>query len=165
MIALPDPVARRAATVIAALIAEGATVATAESCTGGLIAAALTSVPGSSEAVHGGFVTYANAAKEKMLGVSPVTLAEHGAVSEQTAREMALGARRETGATYTVAVTGIAGPDGGTAEKPVGLVWFGLAGPDGVIADKRLFGDLGRAEIRQATVLYALDMLKRAMKG
>ncbi len=163
MIALTDPVVRRAAEVIAALIAEGATVATAESCTGGLIAGALTSVAGSSEAVYGGFVTYANEAKQKMIGVRAETLDAHGAVSEEVAREMAEGARRVSGITYAVAVTGIAGPGGGTADKPVGLVWFGLAGPDGTVAEKHLFGDLGRAEVREATVMTALGMLKSAL--
>jgi nicotinamide-nucleotide amidase len=163
MTALPDPVVRPVHDVIAALTAQGATIATAESCTGGLIAGALTSVAGSSEAVYGGFVSYANEAKEKMLGVGANTLAAHGAVSEETAREMAAGARQKAGTTYAIAVTGIAGPGGGTAEKPVGLVWFGLAGPKGVFAEKRLFGDIGRAEVRQATVLHALDMLAIAV--
>ena len=138
-------------------------IATAESCTGGLIAGALTSVAGSSDAVYGGFVTYANAAKETMLGVSAETLAAHGAVSEETAREMAAGAQRAAGTTYAIAVTGIAGPSGGTPEKPVGLVWFGLAGPDGVVVEKRLFGAIGRTEVRAATVLNALDMLLGAL--
>ena len=163
MIALPDPIAKRAAEAIAALVAKGATVATAESCTGGLIAGALTSVAGSSDAVYGGFVTYANEAKQKMIGVRAETLAAYGAVSEQTAREMAAGARREAGTDYAIAVTGIAGPGGGTADKPVGLIWFGLAGPEGVIAEKRSFGDIGRAEVRQATVEHALDMLLAAL--
>ena len=159
MIALPDPVEKRAAEAIAALIARQATLVTAESCTGGLIAGALTSVSGSSAAVHGGFVTYANAAKEHMLGVKAETLDAHGAVSAETAWEMADGARRASGVDYAIAVTGIAGPDGGTQEKPVGLVWFGLAGPNGTRTEKQLFGAIGRAEVRQATVLHALAML------
>ena len=159
MIALPDPVEKRAAEAIAVLIAKGAMVVTAESCTGGLIAGALTSISGSSAAVHGGFVTYANAAKEHMLGVRPQTLIAHGAVSAETAQEMAGGARQLSGADYAIAVTGIAGPDGGTAEKPVGLVWFGLAGPEGTVTEKQLFGAIGRAEVREATVLHALAML------
>ncbi len=159
MIALPDPVRRLAEEVIAALIAKGATVVTAESCSGGLIAGALTSVPGCSATFHGGFVTYADAAKQMMLAVHTETLKIFGAVSEQTVSEMAEGARRMTGVTYALAVTGIAGPDGGTAEKPVGLVWFGLASSEGVVTEKRLFGAISRAEIRQATVLHALDML------
>ncbi|MBU1175801.1 MAG: nicotinamide-nucleotide amidohydrolase family protein [Alphaproteobacteria bacterium] len=162
MIALPDRIERLAGEAIAALIARKATVVTAESCTGGLIAGALTSVSGSSAAVHGGFVTYANAAKEQMLGVRPQTLAAHGAVSAETAREMAEGAQRLSGADFAVAVTGIAGPDGGTEEKPVGLVWFGLAGPGGTAVEKRLFGAIGRAAVREATVLHALAMLKSA---
>jgi len=156
---LPAPIPSRAAEVIAALIARGATVATAESCTGGLIAGALTSVAGSSEAVYGGFVTYANEAKENMIGVRSETLAEYGAVSEETAREMAAGARQRSGADYAIAVTGIAGPGGGSDEKPVGLVWFGLAGPRDIVTERCLFGDLGRTEVRAATVMHAFKML------
>lgn len=163
MTTLPEPVLARARETIKALIAHSATVATAESCTGGLIAGALTAIAGSSEAVYGGFVTYANDAKEQMLGVQTETLIAHGAVSEETAREMAAGARNKARTTYAIAVTGIAGPGGGTPDKPVGLVWFGLAGPDGVIVEKRLFGDIGRTQVRQATVLHALDMLLAAV--
>ncbi len=165
MDALPDPIPARAAEVIAALVARGETVATAESCTGGLIAGALTSVTGSSAAVYGGFITYANSAKIKMVGVSAETLLAHGAVSAETAGEMAEGARNEASTTYAIAVTGIAGPDGGSVEKPVGLVWFGLAGPSGIQTEKCLFGDIGRAEVRAGTVLHALDMLLMAAKG
>ena len=163
MIAFPDPIAQRARDLIAGLTERKQTVSTAESCTGGLIAGALTSVPGSSEAVYGGFVSYANAAKQMMLTVQTETLLAHGAVSEETAREMAWGAHRMTGTTYAIAVTGIAGPDGGTAEKPVGLVWFGLAGPKGIVAERQLFGDIGRDAVREATVLHALDMLAAAL--
>lgn len=165
MDALPDPIPALAAAVITALVGRGATVAAAESCTGGLIAGALTSVAGSSEAVWGGFVTYSNAAKEMLLGVKAETLGAHGAVSAETVAEMAAGARRASGASYAIAVTGIAGPGGATADKPVGLVWFGLAGPEGVTTNRRLFGDIGRAEVRAATVLHALDMLMRVIGG
>ena len=159
---LNDRITARAADAIAALIASGASVATAESCTGGLIGGALTSVAGSSEAVYGGFITYSNDAKRKMIGVSSETLHAHGAVSAETAGEMAEGARQKAGTTYAVAVTGIAGPGGGSEEKPVGLVWFGLAGPNGTHVEKRLFGDIGRAKVRERTVLHALDLLLAA---
>ncbi len=161
---LNDRITARAADAIAALIASGASVATAESCTGGLIGGALTSVAGSSEAVYGGFITYSNDAKRKMIGVSSETLHAHGAVSAETAGEMAEGARQKAGTTYAVAVTGIAGPGGGSEEKPVGLVWFGLAGPNGTHVEKRLFGDIGRAAVRERTVLHALDLLLAATR-
>ncbi len=133
--------------------------ATAESCTGGMIIALLTDIPGSSSMVDRGFVTYSNDAKMEMLGVSAETLAEHGAVSEETAREMAEGALERAHAGIALAVTGIAGPDGGSAEKPVGLVWFGVA-VEGkpVVAEKRLFMNLGRDYIRRETVRHALEM-------
>ena len=133
--------------------------ATAESCTGGMIIALLTDIPGSSSMVDRGFVTYSNDAKMEMLGVSAETLAEHGAVSEETAREMAEGALERAHAGIALAVTGIAGPDGGSAEKPVGLVWFAVA-VEGkpVVAEKRLFMNLGRDYIRRETVRHALEM-------
>jgi len=148
-----------AADVVGALARSGATIATAESCTGGLIASALTAAPGSSAAVYGGFVTYSNDAKITMLGVSPESLAEHGAVSETVAREMAAGARRTAGTTYAIAVTGIAGPAGGSAEKPVGLVHFALAAPSGVTHLRVEFGDIGRDRIRAETVERALKLV------
>ena len=114
--------------VLAACRAAGLTVATAESCTGGLIAGALTAIAGSSDVVECGFVTYSNAAKTAMLGVPAELIASVGAVSEAVARRMAEGAVARSGADLAVAVTGVAGPGGGSAEKPVGLVWFGLAG-------------------------------------
>ncbi len=161
---LSDRIAARAAETIAALIARKASVVTAESCTGGLIGGALTSVGGSSEVVYGGFITYANDAKVSMLGVSAETLDVHGAVSAETARAMAEGALNKAGTHFAIAVTGIAGPGGGTPDKPVGLVWFGLAGPDGTHVEKRLFGDVGRAEVRARTILHALDLLIAATK-
>jgi nicotinamide-nucleotide amidase len=133
-------------------------VATAESCTGGLIAATLTEIPGSSSMVECGFVTYSNEAKTKMLGVSPATLKAHGAVSEETALEMAAGALANSRAGIALSVTGIAGPDGGSADKPVGLVWFGLCLRGGKPeARKHIFDNRGRAVIRQETVRTALS--------
>lgn len=133
--------------------------ATAESCTGGLIIAAMTDIPGSSSMVDRGFVTYSNDAKQEMLGVSGATLDAYGAVSEQTALEMAAGALAHSRAGVALAVTGIAGPDGGSAEKPVGLVWFGLAlSGKAAIAEKRIFENRGRDFIRRETVRHALQM-------
>jgi nicotinamide-nucleotide amidase len=153
-----------AAQVIAKAQARGLRIATAESCTGGLIAAALTAVPGSSAVVEGGLVTYSNGAKIALLGVAGATLVAKGAVSQEVAREMALGAQRRCGADLAVSVTGIAGPGGATAHKPVGRVCFGLAGP-GAVAQSRLrdFGDLGRAGVRAAAVAEALGWLLEAM--
>ena len=138
--------------------------ATAESCTGGLIIAAMTDIPGSSSMVDRGFVTYSNEAKVEMLGVSPVMLDAHGAVSAETAREMAAGALARSHAGIALAVTGIAGPDGGSAEKPVGLVWFGLAMTGKpVVTEKRIFDNRGRDHIRRSTVLHALEMGLKAL--
>jgi nicotinamide-nucleotide amidase len=140
--------------------------ATAESCTGGLIIAAMTDIPGSSSMVDRGFVTYSNEAKMEMLGVSAVTLDAHGAVSAETAREMAVGALARSHAGIALAVTGIAGPDGGSAEKPVGLVWFGLAmAGKPVAASKQVFDNRGRDYIRRKTVLHALEMGLEALDG
>jgi nicotinamide-nucleotide amidase len=150
-----------AADVIAALKRRGWTIATAESCTGGLIAAALTEVPGASAVVDRGYVTYSNAAKTEMLGVRPATLAAHGAVSEPVAAEMAAGARDRSGAQVAVAVTGIAGP-GGSEHKPEGRVCFGLAQGAGVRTETRDFGALGRSAVRAAAVAHALEMVMAA---
>lgn len=138
--------------------------ATAESCTGGLIIAAMTDIPGSSSMVDRGFVTYSNEAKMDMLGVRAQTLAAHGAVSKETALEMATGALAHSRAGIALAVTGIAGPDGGSAEKPVGLVWFGLAmmGREAV-AEKRIFDNQGRDYIRRETVITALGLGLQAL--
>lgn len=139
-------------------------VATAESCTGGMIISLLTDIPGSSSMVDRGFVTYSNEAKMEMIGVSQATLDAHGAVSEQTAREMAAGALAHSRAGITLAVTGIAGPDGGSTEKPVGQVWFGLAiSGKPVIAEKRQFDNRGRDYIRRETVRHALEMGLKAL--
>ncbi len=138
--------------------------ATAESCTGGLIIATLTDIPGSSSMVDRGFVTYSNEAKMEMIGVAEATLDAHGAVSRETALEMAAGALAHSRAGIALAVTGIAGPDGGSAEKPVGLVWFGLAitgRPP--LADKRIFDNNGRDYIRRETVRMALEMGLKAL--
>jgi nicotinamide-nucleotide amidase len=135
-------------------------VATAESCTGGLLAAALTAIPGSSEMFERGFVTYSNSAKSEMLGVPFWLIERHGAVSEDVARAMAGGVLTHSHASLAVAVTGIAGPDGGTPEKPVGLVYFAAGRRDEPMRSECvLFGDLGRAEIRRRSVERALSLL------
>ena len=140
------------------------TLSVAESCTGGMIAALLTDIPGSSDYFRGGIVAYANDAKEEMLGVAPATLERHGAVSEEAAREMAAGARRRFESDLAAAVTGIAGPDGGTPEKPVGTVWFALADGQGTAARTRRFvGD--RAMVRRAASLFALELVRRRVTG
>lgn len=139
-------------------------IATAESCTGGLIAGALTDVAGSSDVVDRGFVTYSNEAKQQMLDVSAATLDRFGAVSEPTAKEMAYGALANSLADITISVTGIAGPGGASADKPVGLVWFGLA-QQGLppVTEKKTFGDIGREDVRKQTVIHALMMLRSAL--
>lgn len=151
-----------AATVLSRATAAGLTIATAESCTGGLVGGALTEVPGSSAAYLGGVVSYADEAKVTLLGVDPGLIAACGAVSDAVARAMAAAARDTLGADYAVSVTGIAGPDGGSPDKPVGTVWFGIAGPDGADAQLRRFpGD--RATVRERSVATALDILRRAL--
>ena len=151
---------------IAALVADLASLllkkrwllATAESCTGGMIAAACTDLAGSSAWFERGFVTYSNAAKIDLLGVNADVIAQHGAVSEPVARAMAQGALAKSRAQVAVSVTGVAGPTGGSAAKPVGTVWFGFAISSGVATETRLFtGD--RAAVREATVLHALQRL------
>ena len=136
--------------------------ATAESCTGGLIAAACTDLAGSSDWFERGFVTYSNAAKTELLGVPAALIEAHGAVSEPVARAMAEGAVARSRAQLAVAVTGVAGPTGGSADKPVGTVWFGWATPEGVFTEHRRF-DGDRATVRQATVAHALDGLLRRL--
>ncbi len=131
---------------------------TAESCTGGMIAAACTDLSGSSAWFERGFVTYSNASKMESLGVAASVLAEHGAVSEPVARAMAQGALAHSRAQVAVAVTGVAGPTGGSSAKPVGTVWFGFATPQGVVSETRRF-DGDRAAVRQATVQHALQRL------
>lgn len=141
----------------------GLRIAIAESCTGGMITAALTDIPGSSDVVDCGFITYSNAAKQSLLGVRPETLAQFGAVSQQVAREMAEGARERAQAGMAVAVTGIAGP-GGSEYKPEGRVCFGLARAGGTLSDTVEFGALGRAGVRAATVQHALKLLHDALR-
>jgi len=148
-----------AASLVALAIARGMRVATAESCTGGMIAAAITDVAGSSAMFGYGFVTYANEAKAAMLGVDPDVIATEGAVSEAVARAMAAGALRRSGADVAVAVTGVAGPDGGSTAKPVGTVWFGLARRGAVEFAERLVFPGDRAMVRAATVEHALGLL------
>jgi nicotinamide-nucleotide amidase len=135
------------------------TLATAESCTGGLVAGALTEIAGSSDVVDRGFVTYSNAAKMAMLGVPEATLAAHGAVSRPTAEAMAQGALARAGVDLTVSITGIAGPGGGSADKPVGLVHFAAATRDRLIHREKRYGDIGRSEVRRLSVIEALSML------
>ena len=157
-----EPLARA---VLDAGTHRGIMLATAESCTGGMIVAALTDIAGSSAVVDRGFVTYSNAAKMEMLGVSAATLDAHGAVSAKTALEMAAGALARSHAGLALSVTGIAGPDGGSAEKPVGLVWFGLARQGfQPIAEQRIFEDRGRDFIRRETVRTALEMALTALQ-
>ena len=155
----PDDIETLARTVVEAAAARRLTVVTAESCTGGLVSAALTSVAGSSAVVERGFVTYSNAAKSELLGVPAALIDRHGAVSEPVARSMAGGALARSVAQVSVAVTGIAGPGGGTADKPVGLVHFAAAGPEGLVHVERRFGDIGREAVRLASVRVALDLL------
>lgn len=148
--------------------AAGWRIVTAESCTAGWIAKALTDPPGSSAWVDSGYVTYSNTAKMRDLGVSSRTLSEHRAVSEATVREMANGALRATGVEMAIAVSGIAGPDGGTPEKPVGTVWFGVATPEArgaaAVCERRQFtGD--RDQVRRQSVDYALRLALRVLQA
>jgi nicotinamide-nucleotide amidase len=158
-----EAAARRLVTLAAA---RKRLLATAESCTGGLVAGALTDIAGSSAIFDRGFVTYSNAAKIAMLGVRPATLEQHGAVSAETAKEMAAGALARSDAFVAVSITGIAGPAGGSALKPIGLVWFAAAARDGrVLLEERYFGDIGRQPVRYASVLQALSMLEEIVGG
>jgi nicotinamide-nucleotide amidase len=161
----PEDIADLAVSVIQAAAARGWTIATAESCTGGLVAAALTAVAGSSAVVDRGFVTYSNTAKTELLGVPEAVLAEHGAVSPAVARAMAEGARERAAVSLSVSITGIAGPGGGSADKPVGLVHFACAGPGGTAHARQAFGDLGREGVRLAAVRVALGLLSDACEG
>jgi nicotinamide-nucleotide amidase len=148
--------------VLALARTRGATIALAESCTGGLVSAALTDIPDASDVFAGSVVSYANGVKSGVLGVPDAMLARHGAVSEEVARAMAEGVREITGATFSVAVTGIAGPTGGSTDRPVGTVWFALASPAGTTAFLRTFtGD--RDAVRERSTATALDTLRRAL--
>ena len=151
----------KATQVLKVFRARGLKIATAESCTGGLVAGALTEIAGSSDVVDRGFVTYSNAAKEAMLGVPAATLKRYGAVSAETAAAMAAGALKNSEADITVAITGIAGPGGGSAQKPVGLVHFAAASRDGrQFALHRRFGKIGRRRVRERSVAQALALLQ-----
>ena len=158
-VTFPDAVTERAERLLTLCRAGGLRVATAESCTGGLIAACLTEIAGSSDIVDRGFVTYSNKAKHDLLGVPDELLIRVGAVSEEVARAMAEGALKRSDAHLAVAVTGIAGPGGGTDTKPVGLVHHACAGPGGAISHRRVVYPGDRGAVRLATVETALDML------
>lgn len=148
--------------IAAALLARKATLATAESCTGGLVGAALTALPGSSAWYLGGVVAYSNELKLRLLGVAPGILKRHGAVSSATAKAMAAGARKKCKTDFAVSITGIAGPGGGTPDKPVGLVHMAVAGPDGICAfEHRFAGDRAgiRAAAAKAALRHVLDAL------
>jgi nicotinamide-nucleotide amidase len=139
---------------------------TAESCTGGLVAAALTEIPGSSDVLERGFVTYSNAAKESDLGVQASVIHRHGAVSAETAEAMALGALTASPADLSVAITGVAGPGGGSPEKPIGLVHFAAARRGGRILRKEVrYGDVGRSEVRRRSVLTAFALVREILSG
>jgi nicotinamide-nucleotide amidase len=163
MMTLPDSTLQDAEALLAVCRSKGIMLATAESCTGGLIAAALTAIAGSSDVVDRGFVTYSNSAKNQMIGVPMALIEAHGAVSEEVARAMSEGALARSHAAIAVSVTGVAGPGGGSADKPVGLVCFGLAQTaKPAITERQVFpGD--RAEIRAATVAHALKMIRAAL--
>jgi nicotinamide-nucleotide amidase len=150
--------------VIRVMTARKKTLAVAESCTGGLIASRLTDVPGASAVLLAGLVTYSNEAKIKFLGVRAEAIAEHGAVSELVAAQMSEGALRQTGADYALSVTGIAGPGGGTPEKPVGTVFIGLAGAGETIVEKN-FNPWDRETFKSVTAQQALDLVRRKALG
>jgi len=151
----------RAEMLLAQARAKGLKIATAESCTGGLVAGLLTEIPGSSDVVERGFVTYSNQAKEEMLGVPAAMLRQHGAVSEPVARAMAEGAIRNSTAQLSVAITGVAGPGGGSDDKPVGLVHIAAArAGEATLHRECRFGDIGRDAVRLASVATALEMLQ-----
>ena len=157
---IDDSILAQAETLLSACRAAGLKLATAESCTGGLIAATLTAIAGSSDVVDRGFVTYSNDAKTDLVGVPPALIVAHGAVSEPVARAMAEGAVARSLADLSVSVTGVAGPGGGSADKPVGLVWFGCAKRGApTVSEHRIFpGD--RSDVRRATVAHALHLLR-----
>ena len=156
-----EQLAAAAERVLSLCRAGGFTIATAESCTGGLVAAMLTEISGSSDVFERGFVTYSNAAKEAMLGVSAAILDRCGAVSRETAEAMAAGALTHSPAHFAVSITGIAGPTGGSKDKPVGLVHFAAAARGGaLVAREKRFGDIGRRQVRLASVAEALALLE-----
>lgn len=154
-----EAIAARVATLAQALLTRGEQLATAESCTGGWVARVCTDLAGSSAWFERGLVTYSNAAKQELLGVSAATLAEQGAVSEQTVQEMARGLLRHSHAQWTLAISGIAGPGGGSAHKPTGTVWIAWAGPEGWCLQCSYHFDGDRAAVRRQAVLAALNTL------
>ncbi len=162
---LPEATLDQARSLLALMNAKGMTLATAESCTGGLIAAALTAIAGSSSVVMAGFVTYSNVAKQKMVGVRAESLAHHGAVSAEVARQMAEGARDRAGVSLALSCTGIAGPGGATPGKPVGLVFIGCARDGAATQVERHVFPGDRAAVRAATVAAALDLAARGVTG
>lgn len=156
-----DPTIAAAKAVLDICIRKKLTLATAESCTGGLVSAALSEIPGSSAALDRGFVTYSNDAKQQMLGVTPATIDVYGAVSRECAEEMAKGALAHASVDLAVSITGIAGPTGAVPGKPIGLVFFCAASRSGrVIAHDRKYGDIGRDKVRRESVMQALAMLR-----
>ena len=160
---LSDAILQDAESLLAACRSKGIMLATAESCTGGLIAAALTAIAGSSDVVDRGFVTYSNEAKNQMIGVPMKLIETHGAVSEAVARAMAEGTLARSHAAIVVSVTGVAGPGGGSVEKPVGLVWFGLAQTGKPSSTERQVFPGDRTAIRAATVAHAFKMIRTAL--
>lgn len=160
---LPETLLTQAESLLAACRTVGKKLVTAESCTGGLVVATLTEIAGSSDVVERGFVTYSNAAKHEMIGVPTALITEHGAVSEEVARAMAEGALAHSRADIAVSVTGVAGPEGGTQEKPVGLVCFGLARRSAAAVSERCVFPGDRAAIRGAAVARALVLLRGAL--
>lgn len=138
---------------------KGLTIGVVESCTGGLLGAAITAMPGSSSVFQGGFLTYSNTLKQRLVGVSADTLRSHGAVSEETAYEMAVGGRDRLGVDLVISITGIAGPGGGSDDKPVGTVCFGLASVSGVTTQTQVFTDASRNRVRDHAVIHALNVL------
>jgi nicotinamide-nucleotide amidase len=159
-----QPLTIQAENLLSLMRQKACRVATAESCTGGLVSALLTAIPGSSDVVDRGFVTYSNEAKQEMLGVSPDIIAAHGAVSESCAKAMAIGALQHSHADIAVSITGIAGPGGGSADKPVGLVFFGVATAQSCEAFEMRFGPKSRDAIREASVHKVLELLRSAVR-
>jgi nicotinamide-nucleotide amidase len=157
---IPDALLEQAASLLEACRAKGVRLATADGCTGGLIAGVLTAMSGSSDVLERGFVTYSNAAKTELLGVPPETIAEVGAVSGPVAEQMAEGALQRSHADMTVAVTGIAGPAGGSAEKPAGLVWFAVAARDQPVFSERQMFPGDRTAVRIAAVARAFELIR-----